>query len=60
MQRRKVIGWLLFALGIPFFFIVVPISKEVTGNSTIGIFVAALVVGGGWFLAHPRRKNEES
>ena len=60
MKRRKVIGWLLFALGIPFFFVVVPISKEVTGNSAIGIFVGVLVIAGDWMLAHPKRKNEKS
>ena len=58
MKRRKVIGWLLFALGIPFFFVATALSREITGNMTIGIFIGALVMGGGWFLAHPKRKNE--
>jgi len=58
VKRRKVIGWLLFALGIPFFFIVVAVSKEITGHFTLGMFIGFLVIGGGWFLAHPKRKNE--
>ncbi len=59
MKRRKVIGWLLFALGIPFFFIVVAASKEITGNYTLGIFIGFLVMGGGWFLAHPKKKSND-
>lgn len=55
MRKRKVIGWLLFALGVPLFFIVVPVSKEITGNFTLGVFIGLLVIGGGWFLAHPKR-----
>ena len=60
MKWRKVIGWLLFALGIPLYFIVVAVSKEITGNFTLGIFIGALVMGGGWILAHPKRKNGKS
>ena len=58
MKRRKVIGWLLFALGIPLSLVIVTVSKEITGNFTLGIFIAVLVIGGGWILAHPKRKNE--
>ena len=56
MKGRKIIGWLLFSLGIPFYFIGVAVSKEITGNYMIGIFIAALVMGGGWILAHPKKK----
>ena len=59
MKWRKVIGWLLFSLGIPLAFVAVTVSKEITGNMTIGIFIAALIIGGGWFLAHPKKKNEK-
>ena len=51
---RKVIGWLLFALGIPLSLIIMTVSKEITGNFTIGIFVGILIIASGWFLAHPR------
>lgn len=60
MKRRKVVGWLLFALGIPFFFVATALSREITGNMTIGIFIGLLVIGGGWILAHPKRENEKS
>ena len=56
MNWRKTAGWLLFALGIPLYFIVGAISKEITGHFTLGIFIAALVMGGGWILAHPKRR----
>lgn len=56
MRWRKVIGWLLFALGIPLFFIVATVSKEITGNFTLGVFIGLLVIGGGWFLAHPKKR----
>ncbi len=57
MKWRKVIGWLLFALGIPLFFIIVAVSKEITGYSALGGFIGFLVIGGGWFLAHPKGKK---
>ena len=57
MSSRKVIGWILFAIGIPLFFILMTVSKEITGNFTLGIFIGALVIGGGWLLAHPKRKK---
>lgn len=57
MKRRKVIGWLLFALGIPLFFIIVAVSKEITGYYTLGVFIGLLIMGGGWFLAHPKGKK---
>lgn len=60
MSSRKVIGWILFALGIPLYFILMTVSKEITGHFTLGIFITALVMGGGWILAHPKRKNGES
>jgi len=58
MRYRKVIGWLLFALGIPFALVAVTVSREITGSMTIGIFIGLLVVGGGWFLAHTKKKDE--
>lgn len=60
MKWRKIIGWLLFALGIPLFFIGAAVSKEITGNMTIGIVVATLVMGDGWFLAHPKNNKQIS
>ncbi len=59
MSSRKVIGWILFAIGIPLFFILMTVSKEITGNFTLGIFIAVLVMGGGWILAHPKRRKEK-
>jgi len=56
VSRRKVIGWLLFALGIPFYFVATVVSKEITGHFTIGIFITALIMGGGWLLAHPKKR----
>ncbi|MBA7552542.1 hypothetical protein ES705_45110 [subsurface metagenome] len=55
---RKVIGWVLFGLGIPFLIIATAVSKAATGhlNFTIAILVTALIMGGGWILAHPKRK----
>ncbi len=58
MNWRKTIGWLLFALGIPFYFIVFAVSKEITGSYTLGIFIGALLIGGGWILAHPKKKSK--
>ena len=60
MKYRKVIGWILFALGIPLCLIFPALSKVLIGNMAIGIFIAALIIGGGWFLAHPKKKNEKS
>jgi len=60
MKLRKIIGWLFFTLGIPLCLVVMTISKEITGTYTLGIFVGLLVLGGGWFLAHPKRKNDKS
>ena len=57
MKGRKIFGWLLFALGIPLYFILAAMSKEITGHFTLGIFIAALVMGGGWLLAHPKKKR---
>ena len=56
MNWRKTVGWLLFAIGIPLYFIIMAVSKEITGHFTLGIFIAALVMGGGWFLAHPKKR----
>ena len=56
-HKRKIIGWLLFALGIPFFFVAVAISKEITGQYTLGIFIGILFMGGGWILAHPKKRD---
>ena len=55
MKWRKVIGWILFTFGIPLYFIAAVVSKEITGHLTLGIFIAALVMGGGWILAHPKK-----
>jgi len=56
VKRGKIIGWLLFALGIPFYFIAAAVSKEITGNMAIGIFLTALIMGGGWMLSHPKKR----
>lgn len=58
MKWRKVIGWILFALGIPLLFVATAVSKEITGhyNFTIAMLITALVMGGGWFLANPKKK----
>ncbi|MBA7547693.1 hypothetical protein ES705_40124 [subsurface metagenome] len=55
---RKVIGWVLFGLGIPFFIVAITISEEMTGfrNISIAMPITFLVMGGGWILAHPKRK----
>ena len=60
MKRRRIIGWVLFALGIPLFFIGGAVSKEITGQFTLIIFPTALLMGGGWILAHPKRKDGKS
>lgn len=56
MQLRKVIGWILFGLGIPIFFVGAAVSKELFGTMTWGILVGLLITGGGWILAHPKKK----
>ena len=58
MNKRKVIGWLVFSLGVPLFFIIVPVSKILTGNYMLGTFIGVLVIASGWILAHPKRNNE--
>jgi len=56
MTARKIIGWLLFAFGIPSFFIIITVSKETTGHFTVGILIGILIVGAGWILAHPKER----
>jgi predicted permease len=60
MKRRKVIGWLIFSFGIPILFIASAVSKEIAGSLIPGMFIGALVIGGGWILAHPKRNNGKS
>lgn len=64
MKRR--IGWIIFALGIPYLFIAPAVVKGIadsTGNTVFGgmtlqIIIAGLLIGGGWILAHPKKKQE--
>ena len=55
---RKLIGWLLFAFGFPLSLLAMTVSKEITGHFTIGIFIGILIISGGWFLAHPKRRTQ--
>lgn len=57
MNWRKVIGWLLVGLGIPFLLIASTISNEVTGSHIPGAFIGALVIGSGWILSHPKKRD---
>ena len=59
MKWRKVIGWLLFALGLLFPYIIgeTIVGKAITGHVALDLFISILVMSGGWFLAHPKKKE---
>jgi hypothetical protein len=66
MMWRKVIGWFVFSFGILYFLIAPAATADYStsypwssfpGSLTLHIFVTALVMGGGWILAHPKKKK---
>jgi len=64
---KKRIGWIIFALGIPYLIVMPALVKgyaDSTGNPIFGgmtlqMVIAGLLIVGGWTLAHPKKKNEE-
>jgi len=62
---KRIIGWILFGVGIPYLFIAPAVVKGIadsTGSSVFGgmtlqIVIAGLLMGGGWILAHPKKKD---
>ena len=67
MKVKRVIGWILFSVGIPYLFIAPATVKAIadsTGNAVFGgmslqIGIAFFSIALGWGLAHPKKKNEE-
>ena len=58
MKRQKLIGWLLFVIGLLYFGIASAPWSSFPGGLILHIFIAVLVMSGGWALAHPKRKSE--
>ena len=60
---KKRIGWIIFALGIPYLIIMPTLVKayaDGTGNPVFGgmslqFGIAILMIGIGWMLAHPKQ-----
>lgn len=62
---KKIIGWLLFAIGILYLFIAPAVVKAlmgagsaIFGGMTLQMVIAILLIGGGWILAHPKKRQE--
>ena len=62
---KKIIGWLLFAIGIPYV-IIAPIvvkmlinaGNTIFGGMSLQIGIAIFIMGIGWILAHPKKRQE--
>ena len=65
-KTRKVLGWVLFILGIAYMIVAPAAVKgytDATGNLVFGgmslqIGIAIGLVSGGWLLAHPKRRQK--
>ncbi len=55
---KKVIGWFVFLIGC--YLIINNIGAIISGSfgNILGVFLGAVVVWGGWSLAHPKSKEE--